>query len=83
MIALPSSRSAVTDTTGGERRPPLRMQESSWMSSVPREALNTRASEPGVITVPSSMLSVLARSTNSRAPEMSAGVIRFVTSAVA
>src|SRR3569623_116469 len=50
------------------------------MSSMPREALNTRASKPGVIGVPSSTLSALARAISSSGSEISAGVIRFVTS---
>jgi 2-keto-4-pentenoate hydratase len=53
------------------------------MSSIPREALKTRASKPGVIGVPSSTLSALARAINSRGSEMSAGVILFRTSAAA
>src|ERR1700722_15774225 len=51
------------------------------MSSIPREALNTRASKPGVIGVPSSTLSALARAISSCGSEMSAGVILFITSA--
>jgi hypothetical protein len=51
------------------------------MSSIPREALNTRASNPGVIGVPSSMLSALARATTSCGSEISAGVILFTISA--
>src|SRR3569623_1308401 len=50
------------------------------MSSMPREALNTRASKPGVIGVPSSTLSALARAISSSGSEISAGVIRIVTS---
>ena len=53
------------------------------MSSIPRDALNTRASNPGVIGVPSSALRALARATTSCGSEMSAGVIRSVTSAAA
>src|ERR1035437_3764083 len=47
------------------------------MSSIPREALNTNASKPGVIGVPSSTLSALARAISSCGSEMSAGVILF------
>ena len=43
------------------------------MSSIPREALNTSASKPGAIGVPSSRLSALARATTSCGSEMSAG----------
>src|SRR6202021_569850 len=45
------------------------------MSSMPREALKTSASKPGVIGVASSRLSALARAITSRGSEMSAGVI--------
>ena len=51
------------------------------MSSIPREALNTSASKPGVIVVPSSALKALARAITSCGSEMSAGVILFITSA--
>src|SRR4029079_7912836 len=51
------------------------------MSSIPREALNTNASKPGLIGVPSSALSALARAITSWGSEMSAGVIWFITSA--
>src|SRR5471032_845661 len=51
------------------------------MSSIPREALNTRASKPGVIGVPSSTLSASARAITSWGSDMSAGVILFITSA--
>ena len=51
------------------------------MSSIPREALKTRASKPGVIGVASSTLSALARAITSCGSEMSAGVILFITSA--
>src|SRR4029077_10289248 len=51
------------------------------MSSIPREALKTRASKPGVIVVASSMLSALARAITSCGSEMSAGVLMFITSA--
>jgi hypothetical protein len=50
------------------------------MSSMPREALNTSASKPGAIVVPNSVLSASARTTSSEESEMSAGVIRFITS---
>src|SRR5580765_190949 len=50
------------------------------MSSIPREALNTNASKPGAIGVPSSTLSALARTITSCGSEMSAGVILFITS---
>src|SRR6202022_724250 len=53
------------------------------MSSMPREALKTRASKPGAIGVPSSTLSALARTMTSCGSEMSAGVILFTTSAAA
>ncbi len=53
------------------------------MSSIPREALNTRASNPGAIGVPSSTLSAFARAISSWGSEMSAGVILSVTSAAA
>ena len=53
------------------------------MSSMPREALNTSASKPGVIGVPSSTLNALARAITSCGSEMSAGVILFITSAAA
>ena len=46
----------------------------------PREALNTRASKPGVIGVPSSAVGALARATTSRGSEISAGGILFMTS---
>src|ERR1019366_2872971 len=48
---------------------------------MPRDALNTNASKPGVIFVPSSALSALARATTSCGSEMSAGVILLITSA--
>ena len=51
------------------------------MSSMPREALNTSASKPGAIGVPSSRLNALARAITSCGSEMSAGVILFITSA--
>ena len=51
------------------------------MSSMPREALNTSASKPGVIGVPNSALSAAARTISSCGSEMSAGVMRFITSA--
>ena len=51
------------------------------MSSIPREALNTKASKPGVIGVPSSRLNAVARALTSCGSEMSAGVILFITSA--
>ena len=51
------------------------------MSSIPREALKTSASKPGVIVVASSMLNALARAITSCGSEMSAGVILFITSA--
>ena len=53
------------------------------MSSIPRLALNTKASKPGVITVSSSVLSAVARAITSCGSEMSAGVIVFITSAAA
>jgi hypothetical protein len=53
------------------------------MSSMPREALNTKASKPGVIVVPSSTLNALARTITSCGSEMSAGVILFITSVAA
>ena len=51
------------------------------MSSIPREALNTSASNPGVIEADSSALSAWARATSSCGSEMSAGVMVFITSA--
>src|ERR1700726_4860256 len=51
------------------------------MSSMPREALNTKASKPGAIGVSSSTLSSLARAITSCGSEISAGVILFITSA--
>jgi hypothetical protein len=51
------------------------------MSSIPREALKTNASKPGVIVVASSALSTLARAMTSCGSEMSAGVFLFITSA--
>src|ERR1700682_3843627 len=53
------------------------------MSSIPREALNARASKPGPIGVSSSTLSALARAITSCGSEMSAGVILCTTSAAA
>src|ERR1700687_5433374 len=53
------------------------------MSSMPRDALKTSASNPGAIGVPSSTLSALARMMTSCGSEMSAGVILFTTSAAA
>ncbi len=53
------------------------------MSSIPREALNTSASNPGAIGVASSRLSAFARAISSCGSEMSAGVILFITSAAA
>jgi len=50
------------------------------MSSMPREALNTNASNPGVMGVSSSTLSAVARAITSWGSEMSAGVILFITS---
>ena len=51
------------------------------MSSMPREALNTSASKPGVIVVPSSRLKAFARAISSCGSEISAGVTLFITSA--
>src|SRR5580698_9866520 len=51
------------------------------MSSIPRDALKTKASKPGVIGVPSSRLSASARAITSCGSEISAGVILFITSA--
>src|SRR5664280_1137502 len=51
------------------------------MSSIPREALNTRASKPGVIVVPSSALSAWARAISSCESEMSADVMNKITPA--
>jgi hypothetical protein len=51
------------------------------MSSIPREALKTRASKPGAIGVPNSTLNAAARATASSGSEISAGVTLFVTSA--
>src|SRR5476649_980277 len=51
------------------------------MSSMPRDALNTNASNPGAIGVPNSRLNAVARAITSFGSEMSAGVIVFVTSA--
>src|SRR6187399_3292866 len=51
------------------------------MSSMPRDALKTSASKPGVIGVASSRLSAAARAITSCGSEMSAGVILFITSA--
>src|SRR5674476_1090381 len=45
------------------------------MSSIVREALNTKASKPGVIGVPSSMLSASARAISSCGSEMSAAEV--------
>ena len=53
------------------------------MSSIPRDALKTSASKPGVIGVPSSTLSAFARVTISAESEIAAGVILFTTSAAA
>ena len=53
------------------------------MSSMPRDALNTSASKPGEISVPSSTLRAAARSISSCGSEISAGVIRFITSSAA
>ena len=50
---------------------------------MPREALNTKASNPGEIGVASSTLKALARAMTSCGSEMSAGVILFITSAAA
>ena len=50
------------------------------MSSMPREALNTNASKPGLMGVPSSRLSAVARAISSWGSEMSAGVILLSTS---
>ena len=47
------------------------------MSSMPRYALKTSASKPGVIVVPSSALKAFARAMTSCGSEMSAGVILF------
>ena len=47
---------------------------------MPRDALNTSASNPGVMVVPNSTLSARARTISSCGSEMSAGVIRFMTS---
>jgi hypothetical protein len=47
---------------------------------MPREALKTRASKPGVIGVASSRLRAMARAMTSCGSEMSAGVIWFTTS---
>src|SRR5450759_3790374 len=51
------------------------------MSSMPREALNTKASKPGVIGVESSMLNTLARAITSCGSEMSADVLNKITPA--
>ena len=53
------------------------------MSSMPREALKTSASNPGVIGVESPVLSIFARAMTSYGSEISAGVILFSTSAAA
>jgi hypothetical protein len=53
------------------------------MSSSPREALKTSASNPGVMGVSSSRLRVVARATSSAGSEMSAGVMRLTTSSAA
>src|ERR1700736_1913534 len=53
------------------------------MSSIPRDALNTRASNPGAIGVLSSTLSALARAMTSCGSDMSAGVILLTTSSAA
>ena len=53
------------------------------MSSTPREALNTNASNPGVIGVENSTLNASARAITSFGSEISAGVILFITSAAA
>src|ERR1019366_5737835 len=50
------------------------------MSSMPRKALKTSASKPGVIGVASSRLNALARAITSCGSEMSAGVILSTTS---
>jgi hypothetical protein len=50
------------------------------MSSIPRDALNTSASNPGMIGVSSSTLSARARAITSCGSEMSAGVILFTSS---
>src|ERR1039457_5200328 len=50
------------------------------MSSIPREALKTSASKPGVIVVASSALNSPARAITSCGSEISAGVILFITS---
>src|SRR5665213_3290537 len=51
------------------------------MSSMPRAALNTRASKPGVIVVPISILSALARAISSCGSEISADVMNKITPA--
>src|ERR1700690_1575169 len=53
------------------------------MSSIPREALNTRASKPGVIMVASSTLSSLARAISSFESEMSADLVHYLGGRVA
>src|SRR5687767_15022422 len=50
---------------------------------MPRDALKTRASKPGMIGVFNSMLSALARAMSSCGSDMSAGVLLFSTSAAA
>src|SRR5258707_1007294 len=50
------------------------------MSSMPREALKTSASKPGVMGVANSRLNALARAITSCGSEMSAGVILSTTS---
>src|SRR6185369_16555462 len=51
------------------------------MSSIPRDALNTSASNPGAIGVANSRDSAVARAITSCGSEMSAGVFLFITSA--
>ena len=83
MIRPSPSRSAVTDTMAGKRVPSLRMYVSSYLSSIPREALNASASNPGAMGVASSSVSARARAITSCGSWMSAGVILSTTSAAA
>ena len=53
------------------------------MSSIPREALNTRASKPGAIGMANSTLNSAARAITSCGSEIWAGVTLFSTSAAA
>ena len=74
------SRRVVTDTIAVKRLPFLQIKVNGLLSSRLREALNTKALNPGSTISPNSALSIVARTTNSSLSAISAGVSLFITS---